>query len=150
MGTLRDLVPKVELQTWGWSATGVTPQCDCRHTLSPLCRRPRRRPLIPGVAQACTLQPRIGIESYENVFRDPAACSQQTPSSQKCRANIEIHPVCLRSFAAVRMNRLAYTCPRAVDFARLLSRICSVVNPPPQTLHRQPGDAAWAIPGTGC
>ena len=37
-----------------------------------------------------------------------------------------------------------------MDFARLLSRICSVVNPPPQTLQRQPGDAACAIPGTGC
>ena len=28
----------------------------------------------------------------------------------------------------------------AADFARLLSRICSVVNSPPQTLQRQPGE----------
>ncbi len=34
----------------------------------------------------------------------------------------------------------------AADFTRLLSRICSVVNSPPQTLQRQPGDAACAIP----
>jgi hypothetical protein len=33
---------------------------------------------------------------------------------------------------------------------RLLSRICSVVNSCPQTLQRQPGDAAGAIPGTDC
>ena len=33
---------------------------------------------------------------------------------------------------------------------RLLSRICSVVNVCPQTLQRHPGDAACAIPGTGC
>jgi len=38
----------------------------------------------------------------------------------------------------------------AEDFARLLSRICSVVNSPPQTLQRQPGDAACAISGTDC
>ncbi len=35
----------------------------------------------------------------------------------------------------------------AADFARLQSRICSVVNSPPQTLQRQPGDAARAING---
>jgi len=38
----------------------------------------------------------------------------------------------------------------AGDFARLLSRICSVVNMPPQTLQRQPGDAARVIPRTPC
>jgi len=32
-----------------------------------------------------------------------------------------------------------------VVFARLLSRICSVANSPPQTLHRQPGDTTCAI-----
>jgi len=37
-----------------------------------------------------------------------------------------------------------------MDLARVLSRICSVVNPPPHTLHRQPGDAACAIPGRVC
>ena len=44
----------------------------------------------------------------------------------------------------------AYACSMAVDFARLLSRICSVVNPPPQTLQRQLGGAACAITGAGC
>jgi len=38
----------------------------------------------------------------------------------------------------------------AVDFARLPSRICSVVNLPPQTLQRQPGDAACAMTGIDC
>src|SRR5271169_7197757 len=47
-------------------------------------------------------------------------------------------------------GRLAYTCSMAVDFGRLLLRICSVVNWPPQTLQRQPGDAACAITGTDC
>ncbi len=38
----------------------------------------------------------------------------------------------------------------AADFARLLSRICSVVNSPPHTLQRQPADEVCAIPGTPC
>jgi hypothetical protein len=33
--------------------------------------------------------------------------------------------------------------------ARLLSRICSVVNSRPQTLQRQAGDELAVIPGTG-
>jgi len=40
------------------------------------------------------------------------------------------------------LNGWVYTWPMAADFARLSSRICSVVNSPPQTLQRQPGDAA--------
>jgi len=44
----------------------------------------------------------------------------------------------------------AYACSTAADFVRLLSRICSVVNSPPQTLQRQLGDAACAITGTDC
>jgi len=47
-------------------------------------------------------------------------------------------------------SSLAYTCSVALDFTRLLSRICSVVNSPPQTLQRQPGDAASGITGTPC
>ena len=42
-------------------------------------------------------------------------------------------------------DRPAYACSMIVDFARLLARICSTVNSPPQTLQRQPADAA----GTG-
>lgn len=38
----------------------------------------------------------------------------------------------------------------AIDFARLLWRICSTVNPRPQTLHRQLGEGSAAIPGTCC
>jgi hypothetical protein len=42
-----------------------------------------------------------------------------------------------------------YACSVAADFARLLSRICSLVKPSPQTLHRQPGERRALIPG-GC
>lgn len=38
----------------------------------------------------------------------------------------------------------------AVDFARLLSRICTVVNSPPQTLQRQPGEVACGAAGIDC
>ena len=62
------------------------------------------------------------------------------------------HGKCSDSFGVfvARADRLAYACSTAVDFARLLSRICSVVNSPPQTLQRQPGDAACAISGADC
>ena len=49
-----------------------------------------------------------------------------------------------------RTTLFAYTYSIALDFARLLSRICSVVNTPPQTLQRQPGNAACAITDTDC
>ena len=47
-------------------------------------------------------------------------------------------------------DRLAYACSMVVDFARLRSRICCAVNSPPQTLQRQPGDAAGATIDPGC
>ena len=47
-------------------------------------------------------------------------------------------------------DRPAYTRSTLVNFARLLARICSTVNCPPQTLQRQPGDAAGATIGPGC
>jgi hypothetical protein len=43
----------------------------------------------------------------------------------------------------------AYARSVAADFARLLSRICSLVKPSPQTLQRQPGEGRDLIPG-GC
>ena len=42
-----------------------------------------------------------------------------------------------------------YACLTAADFARLLSRTWSVVNPSPQTLQRQLGGGLAEIPGTG-
>jgi len=45
---------------------------------------------------------------------------------------------------------LACAWSMAADLARLLSRICSVVNPRPQTLQRQPGDWPTAVPGRVC
>lgn len=48
------------------------------------------------------------------------------------------------------MVERAYACSTAADFVRLLSRICSVVNSSPQTLQRQPGEAACAITGGDC
>jgi len=39
---------------------------------------------------------------------------------------------------------------RVTALARLLSRICSVVNSRPQTLQRQAGDELAVIPGAGC
>jgi len=71
--------------------------------------------------------------------------------------NVELHGLTLlqaleatRLDCHTRMDRLIYTCSLAVDCALLLSRICSVVKSPPQTLQRQPGVAAWANPGTDC
>jgi hypothetical protein len=49
-----------------------------------------------------------------------------------------------------RSEGRAYTRSTLVDFARLLARICSTENCPPQTLQRQPGDVAGATIGTGC
>ena len=52
-----------------------------------------------------------------------------------------------------RVNEwLAYACSMAADFVRLLLRICSAVNSPPQTPQRQPGDAmgAGATLDPGC
>jgi hypothetical protein len=43
-----------------------------------------------------------------------------------------------------------YSCSIGLLFVRWLARICSVVNTPPQTLQRQPGDAACAITDTDC
>lgn len=45
---------------------------------------------------------------------------------------------------------VAYACSMVVDFARLLARICSTVNSPPQTLQRQFGGAAGAMIDHGC
>jgi hypothetical protein len=55
-----------------------------------------------------------------------------------------------KALAHSRTMLFAYVCSTAEDFARLLSRICSVVNSPPQTLQRQLGDAACEICGVGC
>lgn len=49
-----------------------------------------------------------------------------------------------------RADKLSYTGSIAMDFSRLLSRICSAVNSPPQTLQRQPRDAACITSGFGC
>lgn len=45
-----------------------------------------------------------------------------------------------------RMNEWDYAGSPAMDFDRLLSRTCSVVNSRPQTLQRQPGAEKAAIP----
>lgn len=42
--------------------------------------------------------------------------------------------------------RPVYAGSTAMDFDRLLSRTCSVVNSPPHTLQRQPGEEKAAIP----
>ena len=44
------------------------------------------------------------------------------------------------------MTRSVYAGSTAMDFDRLLSRTCSVVNSRPQTLQRQPGEAKPAMP----
>jgi hypothetical protein len=56
----------------------------------------------------------------------------------------------LKSIGHSRTTFSAYACSTPADFVRLLSRICSVVNSPPQTLQRQLGDAACAISCIGC
>lgn len=55
------------------------------------------------------------------------------------------------NFAAIwRRVSVGYVRSGVVDRARLPSRICSVVNSPPQTLHRQPGEAKYRLPGAAC
>ena len=57
----------------------------------------------------------------------------------------------LRKLCQEDVVRLAGLCAfEGADFARLLARIWYEVNPPPQTLQRQPGETACVIPGTGC
>lgn len=76
---------------------------------------------------------------------EPLAVIQRAPSipqmQSKCRDSFVCWPL---------TDRLAYTCSMMADFARLLARICSTVNSPPQTLQRQPGDAAGATIDPGC
>jgi hypothetical protein len=50
-----------------------------------------------------------------------------------------------RGFSSL-MDEGDYAGSTAMDFERLLSRTCSVVNSPPQTLQRQPGEEIPAIP----
>jgi hypothetical protein len=86
-----------------------------------------------------------------------AQVGAERPGTGECRSHeveqnwrvLESHPILIRRDTS-NPKLQTYACSMAGDFARLLSRICSVVNSPPQTLQRQPGDAARAITDTPC
>jgi len=115
--------------------------------VEPVCERP---PSCTRQRAASQSSERHGSPSSEDRcrFLRPSNSPTRRPVKTATKTIVRVDSFRMRGcFLTVGRD---YACLMDVDFARLLFRICSVVNPPPQTLQRQLGGAACAITGAGC